>query len=173
MERYKQRGDREVVGELYKRYVHLVYGVCLQYLRNRDDSKDAVMQIFEKLFVSLKEHDVENFKSWLHVTTKNHCLMALRKIKKSDLGENIDTSVMELSQIDHHEDEMELEDNLTLLQKCMEQLKEAQKMCIQLFFIEKKCYNEIVGTTSYPLKKVKSYIQNGKRNLKLCMERSG
>ena len=160
------------MGELYKRYVHLVYGVCLKYLRDRDESKDAVMQIFEKLFVSLKEHDVENFKSWLHVTTKNHCLMALRKAKNKNPSSDIDISIMELSPDEHHEDESELEENLSALKNCMEQLKESQKKCVELFFLKKKCYQEIVSITSYPLKKVKSYIQNGKRNLKICIEKS-
>jgi len=98
--------------------------------------------------------------------------MALRKAKNKNPSSDIDISIMELSPDEHHEDESELEENLSALKNCMEQLKESQKKCVELFFLKKKCYQEIVSITSYPLKKVKSYIQNGKRNLKICIEKS-
>ena len=151
----------------------LVFGVCLKYLKDRDESKDAVMQIFEKLFTVLKTHQIENFKSWLHVTTKNHCLMALRKSGKFAGEEKIDENVMELSYSAHHEDEQSLENDISALKRCIETLKDQQKACIVLFFLEKKCYNEITEITEYSLKNVKSHIQNGKRNLKICMEQGG
>lgn len=166
---YKSKGDNELVGELYKRYSHLVYGVCLKYLKNEDEAKDAVLQIFENLLEDLKKHDIANFKSWLHSVARNHCLMFLRKEQTKQKRVN------EYEATYQHEetfaapfgvhDKEEKEVKLTKLEEAMTYLKEEQRVCIQLFYIEEKCYNEVADITGYEIKKVKSYIQNGKRNL--------
>lgn len=170
---YQKSGDLEILGKLYKEYMHLVYGVCLKYLKNREESQDAVMQIFEKIVVSLTTSEVDNFKSWLYVVSKNHCLMKLRssKHKQESRQEDISASHVENTLTLHHNDgEDTIEDDLSKLDECLEKLKSEQKTCVQLFYLEKKSYVEIVNQTNFDLKKVKSYIQNGKRNLKLCME---
>ena len=168
---YKKTGDLELVGLLYNRYMTLVYGVCLKYLKDREESRDAVMQIFEKLMVSLKEHEISHFKSWLYVTSRNHCLMFLRARKRKNF-EEISPLFMENELILHLQEEPEMENNLTKLEKCMEHLTAEQKDCVMLFYMQQKCYREIVQITGFDDNKVKSYIQNGKRNLKLCMERN-
>ena len=168
---YKTEGDVQVLGELFSRYTSLIYGVCLKYLKDRDDSKDAVMQVFEKLVQSLKEHEIENFKSWLYVTSRNHCLMQIRS-KKGKMTEDISDNLMESDLVLHLEEETELEGNLTKLEKCIQQLVNEQKHCVQLFFLEQKCYKDITGLTGFDLNQVKSFIQNGKRNLKICMEKN-
>ncbi len=169
---YRSSGDVQILGELFSRYTSLIYGVCLKYLKDRDDSKDAVMQVFEKLVVTLREHEIENFKSWLYVTSRNHCLMQIRA-KKGKMTEEISTNLMESDLILHLEEETELESNLSKLEKCIEQLTNEQKHCVQLFYIDQKCYKDITVQTGFNLNKVKSFIQNGKRNLKICMERNG
>ncbi|MBK5278243.1 MAG: sigma-70 family RNA polymerase sigma factor [Bacteroidia bacterium] len=169
---YRSSGDVQILGELFTRYTSLMYGVCLKYLKDRDDSKDAVMQVFEKLVQTLREHEIENFKSWLYVTTRNHCLMQLRA-KKGKMTEELSPYLMETDPFFHLEEETELEWNLSKLEKCMEQLVVEQKRCVQLFYMEQKCYKDITGLTDFNLNQVKSFIQNGKRNLKSCMERNG
>ena len=173
--RYKSSRDLKVLGELYERYMPLVFGVCLKYLKNREDSQDAVMQVFEKLIDQLQKHEVANFKSWLHVLAKNHCLMKMRseKGKHSVEIENNASERMEFSIAPHHSDDDEKEVDLTRLNGCLEQLSEEQKKCVDLFFLQEKSYNQVVESSGYELKKVKSYIQNGKRNLKNCMENHG
>ena len=168
---YKITGDVEVIGELFSRYTSLLYGVCLKYLRDRDDSKDAVMQVFEKLIQTLRQHEIENFKSWLYVITRNHCLMQIRA-KKGKMTEDISSNLMESELVLHLEEETELEGNLTKLEKCIQQLVNEQKHCVQLFFLDQKCYKDITGLTGFDLNQVKSFIQNGKRNLKICMEKN-
>lgn len=172
VEQYKESGDLTLVGTLYNRYMTLVYGVCLKYLKDREESRDAVMQIFEKLMVSLKQHEITHFKSWLYVTSRNHCLMALRA-KKGKNFEGISSDFMENEMLLHLPDEPEMETNLSKLENCIEHLVTEQKDCVKLFYMEQKCYKEIVQITGFDDNKVKSYIQNGKRNLKLCMERNG
>jgi RNA polymerase sigma-70 factor (ECF subfamily) len=172
IENYKKSEDLGIVGALFNRYMTLVYGVCMKYLKDREESKDAVMQVFEKLTVSLKQHDVTHFKSWLYVTSRNHCLMALRA-KKGRNFEEITADFMENEVLMHLQDEPEMEANLTKLEKCMEHLVAEQKDCVSLFYLQQKCYKEIVQITGFDDNKVKSYIQNGKRNLKLCLERNG
>jgi RNA polymerase sigma-70 factor (ECF subfamily) len=169
---YKATGDQALVGVLYNRYMTLVYGVCLKYFKDREESRDAVMQIFEKLMVSLKEHEINHFKSWLYATSRNHCLMALRA-KKGKNFEEISPNFMENGLLLHLQEETELETNLVKLERCIEHLVAEQKDCVTLFYMQQKCYKEIVQITGFDDNKVKSYIQNGKRNLKLCMERNG
>ena len=171
VEQYKESGDLSLVGALYNRYMTLVYGACLKYLKDREESRDAVMQIFEKLMVSLKQHEITHFKSWLYVTSRNHCLMALRA-KKTKNFQGISSDFMENEVLLHLPDEPEMETNLSKLEECIEHLVVEQKDCVKLFYIEQKCYKEIVQITGFDDNKVKSYIQNGKRNLKLCMERN-
>jgi RNA polymerase sigma factor (sigma-70 family) len=169
---YKRSGDLSVLGELFNRYMSLVYGVCLKYLKDREESQDAVMQVFEKLVTSLREHEVEHFKSWLYVTARNHCLMQLRG-RKGKKFEEISPYLMENDRAVHLEDEPEMEANLSKLEKCIETLVSEQKRCVQLFYLEQKCYRDISQLTGYDDNKVKSYIQNGKRNLRICMEHNG
>ncbi len=175
--RFKLTGDLEYPGRLFDKYMHLVYGVCLKYLKEREASKDATMQVFEKLIVELSKRDIENFKPWLHTITKNHCLMQLRSMKvKSSQQEkmlNDEAFFMESSHELHHNDEQVLEQDLEALKNCIEKLKAEQKECIKLFYLKEKCYQEISDELSVELKKVKSFIQNGKRNLKICMEKNG
>ncbi|MBS1505160.1 MAG: sigma-70 family RNA polymerase sigma factor [Bacteroidetes bacterium] len=170
--RYQATGDLEVIGELYKRYTALVYGVCMKYLKDRDEAKDATMQLFEKLIQSLKNHEVENFKSWLYVSARNMCLMKIRSAK-GKFKEEISATDMENEYLLHPEGDQEVEENLDKLEKCINRLVDGQKQCVQLFFLEEKCYKEISVTTGLDLNQVKSFIQNGKRNLKICMEENG
>ena len=174
IQRYKDTGDLQYAGALYQPYMHLVYGVCLKYLKNREESQDAVMHIFEKLTVSLLKHEVKNFKSWLYVLSKNHCLMLLRSKSHQVASRSKDISDrdMENTMLLHHSNDEPLEEDIGKLEKCIEELQNEQKRCVKLFYLESKSYKEIEHVTEYDLKKIKSYIQNGKRNLKNCMERN-
>ncbi len=169
---YKKEEDLSCLGELFARYQSLVYGVCLKYLKDRDEAKDAVMQLFEKLIQTLRVHEVGNFKSWLYVTSRNHCLMQIRA-RKGKFTQEFSPEVMENQLLLHPEVEPELEGNLTKLEKCIETLVNEQKDCVQLFYLQEKCYKDIAQFTGFDMNKVKSFIQNGKRNLKICMERNG
>ena len=168
---YKKSGALDIVGELYNRYTSLTFGVCLKYLKDREESKDAVMQIFERLIVTLKDHEISQFKGWLYVTARNHCLMQLRAGKNKKF-EEISPFLMESGEDEHLQEGPEIESNLSKLERCIDSLPEEQKQCVQLFYLEKKCYKVITELTGYDLNKVKSYIQNGKRNLKICMEKN-
>lgn len=168
---YQQSGSLEVLGELFQTYMPLIYGICLKYLKEKEDSQDAVMQIFEQLIEKLKNHEVKNFKSWLYVLSKNHCLMQLRKTKQQEIV-TIDEQLMETKSFFHHDDNQEQELQLKLMEKCLETLVLEQKISINLFYFQKKCYQEVSQQTGFELGKVKSYIQNGKRNLKNCMEKN-
>jgi RNA polymerase sigma factor (sigma-70 family) len=166
---YKLSGEVSWAGVLYSRYTPLVYGVCLKYLKDREEAKDAVMQLFEKLITTLKTHEIEFFKSWLYVTARNHCLMQLRS-KKGKYSEEISPLLMETAAESHLEEHDEMESNLGKLENCIEKLAHEQKACVKMFFLQQKCYKDITVLTGFDLSKVKSFIQNGKRNLKICME---
>ena len=172
LRRYLNSGDLDLLGELYARYMHLVYGVSLKYLEDREDARDAVMQIFERLITDLPRHQVRVFKSWLYVLTKNHCLMELRsrrQRKKKLPGLEIEQEFME-SEVDLHPLDREERSMEQELRECMEQLKKEQREVIEMFYYQKLCYHEISQKLRIEEKKVKSYLQNGKRNLKICLE---
>lgn len=168
---YQNSGNLEALGVLYHKYMHLIYGVCFNYLKDEEQSKDAVMQIFEELIVKLKIHQVQNFKSWLHVLARNYCLMALRKANKH-LTISIEETFMENTDVVHLDIDETKETHLRIMEKCLETLNEEQRKSVELFYLQEKCYKEIADTTGYAMLKVKSYIQNGKRNLKICIEKN-
>jgi len=174
---YISSGDKKVLGELFLRYSHLVYGICFKYLHNTDDSKDAVMEIFDFLRESLKNQRVRNFKPWLYSVVKNHCLMRLRKKSVENLSvslpedEENETDFMEFPGFIHLINEDKEEERIKLLYKSVYELEKEQQICITLFFLKNKSYKEIYDETGYDFKQVKSYIQNGKRNLRLKLEK--
>ncbi len=169
---YVSEGNTDYFGLLFERYTHLVFGVCMKYLKNTHDAEDAVLGIFEKLLTDLKKHEVLDFKNWLYRVTKNHCLMILRKRKVKDKaeGEIMRDKQQEFMEIvfDEHlpNEDMDVESILISLRGAMNELREEQRTCIELMYLEKKTYQEVSHLTGYSLKQVKSYIQNGKRNLK-------
>jgi len=169
---FKQGGSQDVLAKLYLRYTDLVYGTCLKYLKNAETAKDAVMNIYEELHQKLLQHEVENFKSWLYVVTKNHCLMQLRKEKKMITLE-FQPAIMQSEDFSHLDSVLAKEQEFKKLEQCLERLPAEQKQAIRLFYIENKCYNEIAEQTAMDWNKVRSVIQNGRRNLKICMEKNG
>lgn len=170
---YKSKNDKSIVGELFKRYVKFVFAICMKYLKSIEKSEEAVMQIFEKLFTDLLKHTIENFKSWLHVVTKNHCLLLLRnesnQIKKENELKITSDLFVENHEFLYHNNEDEQENKLNKLQMALDSLSEEQKTCIDLFYLQEKCYDEVSKITGFSMKKVKSYIQNGKRNMKIYL----
>lgn len=172
LQEYLESGDLEILGALFNRYIHLVYGVCLKYIKDREESKDAVNQIFEKLIIEIPKFEIQNFRSWLYVVTKNHCLMEIRKYQseKKQFEKFSADFYMESTDVSHPIDEERDSKLETRLQECIEKLKKEQQKCVQLFYYGQKCYREIANHMGIDEKKVKSYIQNGKRNLKICIE---
>ena len=168
---YKQEGDVRVLGELYQRYMDLIYAVCLKYLKEPAEAQDAVMSIFEELVNKLRKHEVGNFKGWLYTVAKNYCLMALRSNKQIPLTQM--PEFMQLPENPHLENAVEKELNLNRLSKCIEGLSPDQKYTVQLFYLEEKSYKEIAGITQTEWNKVRSLVQNARRNLKICMDKNG
>lgn len=169
VELYKKTADPKVLGELYQRYMDLVYGVCLKYLKHPENAQDSVINIFEELVTKLQKHEVDNFKGWLHTLTRNHCLMRLRSEKKNQKI-NIDVELVQSVENVHLNGELDKEENFLKLDYCLSQLQEEQRKVIELFYLQGKCYNEITSITGMEWNKVRSFIQNGRRNLKLCMD---
>jgi RNA polymerase sigma factor (sigma-70 family) len=171
---YKKSRNADYVGVLYERYSHLILGVCLKYLQNEVEAQDLSVSIFEKLLTDLVKHDVLHFPAWLHMVCKNQCLMHLRALsalsqKQSDLKYFLENDMENANDL-HHEKAMEKEVKLNMLEDCLQLLTEEQKRCIELFYLQEKSYQEIVSSTKLSANNVKSFIQNGKRNLKNCLQ---
>ena len=162
--RYRKRGQRKWVGVLFNRYAHLVLGLCMQYLKDEDRAQDMCMAIFEKLLHELKKRQVTHFKSWLYTLSRNECLMQLRKDgnpKVLAAAEAYTRQVQESETASKALAEVQLDE----LQRALKQLNEAQRTCVERFYLKQQSYAAIAAETGYTLKHVKSHIQNGKRNL--------
>ena len=167
---YRETGDLRILGKLYERHMEMLYAVCYKYLRDEDEAKDAVMAIFEELIEKARTHTIANWKSWLHSVAKNYCLMQLRS-EKIRVDDFFDDDRMESAVFPHLEDDSaEKESTFRYLEKCLEQLNPEQKTTVSLFFLKEKSYRQITEETGYDPNQVKSYLQNGRRNLKLCMD---
>ncbi|HEX6181528.1 MAG TPA: sigma-70 family RNA polymerase sigma factor [Chitinophagaceae bacterium] len=168
---YQQHRQLEILAELYQRYMELVYGVCLKYLPDSETARDAVMNIFEELVQKLPNHDVDNFRGWLYTVAKNHCLMQIRSRKNIKITE-LTTVVVQSDENLHLNGELEKEEHLQKMEQCLGTLPAEQKQCVELFYLQSKSYNEIVEATGFDWKQVRSFIQNGRRNLKICMDKT-
>lgn len=155
-------------GELYKRYIPKIYGLCLKYLGNTESARDAVMDIYQLVSEKIRNYEIDNLNAWLYSVAKNHCLQVIRKEKRT-IFVNIDDTSVETESFFTHTDEAQTPEEIAALEYCMNTLSEEQKTSVKLFFFEEKSYADIVEITGYALSKVKSYIQNGKRNLKTCI----
>jgi RNA polymerase sigma factor (sigma-70 family) len=173
IERFRNGSDKDALGTLFLRYMELVYGVCLKYLGQPEAAQDAVMDIYEHLNRKLPGHEVENFSGWLYMVSKNHCLQHLRK-KSNLLTVSLDDPVMQNGREAHQEDdEFDLnvpEDIADQLHDCISQLPDKQRVCIRMFYFEKRSYADICQMTMLSMDHVRSNIQNGRRNLKKCIQ---
>jgi RNA polymerase sigma factor (sigma-70 family) len=163
--------DNHWLGILFERYTLLLYGVAMKYLKNEEEAKDAVQQVFLKAITELNRYPVQYFKSWLYMVTKNHCLMKLRQ-KTGTISADIDNQQIpdetDPAALHHH---IEKDRTLELMNSSLDELVHEQKQCVTLFYLEKRSYQQIAEQTGYTVMQVKSYIQNGKRNLKHMLEK--
>lgn len=167
---YYTNHENKWIGILLQRYTLLLLGICMKYLKNEEAAKDAVQQIFLKAITEIKKYEIAYFKSWIYVLAKNYCLMQLRnkniiiELSETHLenaDEKIDTSIL-----------FAKEQSYNQLEVAINQLNTEQKTCISLFYLNQKSYLQIAQSTGFSLLQVKSFIQNGKRNLKLIMQKS-
>lgn len=176
MQRYRETGNNWYVGELYKRYSHPVSALCYSYFKNREETEDAVMEVFELVLSDLKKYEVQTFKPWLLTVVRHYCIRRkdkgrremdqhnkLKKNKEHFMELSHELSLDSMDGVAGPDFERELENGIA-------QLKDEQKVCVELFFLKDKSYQEICDITGYPMNKVKSFIQNGKRNLKIYLE---
>lgn len=170
LNRYRKESDGYALGHLLERYTLLLLGVCMKYLRDAELAKDATQQIILKCITEVGKYEITYFKSWLYQVARNHCLMQLRQKNGKSVGLS-ESILLGENPLEEGNEAREREEKLVLLEACLPQLNEEQRVCILKFYIEKKSYQTIAEETGYSLLQVKSYIQNGKRNLKLLMEK--
>lgn len=168
---FKDTGKADYFQQLYERYIPLVYGLCLKYLQNTEESQDATVDIYETLSQKIAGYNIGVFKNWLYSVVKNHCFHILKENKR-EIIVDFDSQIMESDETLTLFSEDRDEEKENALNSCLERLPEPQRLAIQKFFYENKSYADIVEETGFNLKSVKSYIQNGKRNLKICIEKN-
>jgi RNA polymerase sigma factor (sigma-70 family) len=159
--------NNEWLGPLLERYTLLLYGVSMKYLKNPEEARDAAQQIFLKVITELHKYQVSYFSSWLYMIAKNHCLMLLRNQRREITVEQF----VEKADPSEERDPLKDENMLRELEEALQHLNPEQKTCIRMFYLQKKSYQSVALETGYSLSQVKSYIQNGKRNLRLLLEK--
>jgi RNA polymerase sigma-70 factor (ECF subfamily) len=171
LEQFYADHNNEWLGILLQRYTLLLLGVCMKYLKNEDDAKDSVQQIFFKVIQELQKYKVEFFKSWLYMVAKNHCLMKLRD-RQGKITTEINDRLSTKAEEEMNRDRLIQNDHtLELMEEALKELNPEQRQCVTLFYLQKKSYQEVSEVTGYNMLQVKSYIQNGKRNLKILIEK--
>ncbi|MCB9233836.1 MAG: sigma-70 family RNA polymerase sigma factor [Bacteroidia bacterium] len=173
--KYKATEDSTFVGTLYERYSLQIFAICRKYMNDEEEAQDMAMQVFEYLLKELLKYEIQNFKSWLARATKNYCLMRLRKEKRQmarfEDFKNSQESLMESVDFMHPDEEQEREMQVIALREALEGLKDHQRTCVEMFYLQDSSYEEIAAHTGFSMNEVKSYIQNGKRNLKIKLEK--
>jgi RNA polymerase sigma-70 factor (ECF subfamily) len=170
LELYAADGNSEWLGILLERYTLLLFGVCMKYLKDEEEAKDAVQQVFLKVLGEAGKYKIEFFKSWVYMVAKNHCLMKLRS-QQGKYTKEINERFQVAAPDESKSELLENEKTYTLLEEAMLELSKEQQQCVTLFYLQKHSYQQVAQLTGYSLLQVKSYIQNGKRNLKLLVER--
>lgn len=156
------------IGKLLERYTILLFGVCMKYLKDENEAKDGVQQIFLKVLSDISKYKIEYFKSWLYMVAKNHCLMKLRDKGSKYIKELSDQIIDIKPDIKENND---TEAAYEFLEESINNLSKEQRQCVILFYLKKYSYQQISEHSGYSITQVKSYIQNGKRNLKILIER--
>lgn len=175
VEQFAETKQQIYFEELYRRYIHLSYGVCLKMMKNEQDSRDVVSDVFKTLYLKLPTANVQSFKAYVYAVSRNECIAKLRQ-RKSEMKKKEEWQKTEITHSDFMENEGLLAlDNVgpskeKLVEDAVASLGEDQRICIQMFFYDNKSYKDIASQTGYSEKQVKSYLQNGKRNLKIALE---
>jgi len=167
---YKTSANQEALAVFYQRYAGLIYGTCMKYLKDVEKAADASADIYTELVEKLLKYEVDQPKAWLYMLTKNHCLQKLRK-EKNHSESSFSEEFMQSPDDFNLEDMQQKETQLDRMHDCIEQLKLEQKQAITMFYLEKKCYQDIAQITGHAWNQVRSLIQNGRRNLKICLEK--
>jgi RNA polymerase sigma-70 factor (ECF subfamily) len=171
LEQFYNDHNNEWLGILLQRYTLLLLGVSMKYLKNEEDAKDSVQQIFLKVIQELQKYKVEYFKSWLYMVAKNHCLMKLRDRQGKITTEINDRLAAKPGEETDQQTLIQTDYTLDLMEAALKELNAEQQQCVTLFYLQKKSYQEVSDETGFSMLQVKSYIQNGKRNLKLLIEK--
>lgn len=169
LELYYADKNQEWIGILLKRYTLLLLGVCMKYLKDENEAKDSVQQIFLKVLTEVSKYRVDFFKSWLYMVAKNHCLMKLREKGAKGVKE-LHEKQHAYTEVDKNE-LIENEQTYDFLEEAITELSAEQRQCVILFYLKKNSYHQVTEKTGYSLLQVKSYIQNGKRNLKIILDK--
>lgn len=165
---YRRDGNSHWLGVVLQRYTALLLGVAFKYLKDRDQAEDAVQHVFETTLTRLPPEPIANFKGWLYILMRNHCLQQLRD-KNHHLTDDFIASLPATDEDSN--DLLAREQTLEQMNEALELLNTEQKDTIKMFYLEKQSYEQIMGRTGYTFMQVKSYIQNGKRNLRMILEK--
>jgi RNA polymerase sigma-70 factor (ECF subfamily) len=173
LKHYKESGNKELFADLFKKHVSVVYGTCLFYLQDKAEAQDATMQLFERLMLDINNREIDNFKGWLSFVVRNHCISLIRKNKSYQKNmKSYGNFEYEYTAYETEEKIQAVSDDMMIehMKLSLPKLKEGQRICVELFYLQNKSYQDIASETNYTLNEIKSYIQNGKRNLKLLLE---
>ncbi|MCW3109383.1 MAG: polymerase ECF-type sigma factor, partial [Segetibacter sp.] len=139
LNKFYSDGNNQWLGMLLQRYTLLLFGVCMKYLKDEEEAKDAVQQIFLKVITEVQKYKVDYFKSWLYMIAKNLCLMKLRE-KHGRVSVEISDKIASAEDTFTKTELLEKDQTLSLIEEGLNELNAEQKLCVTLFYLQKKSY---------------------------------
>lgn len=167
--RLLREGHRSALADLWDRYAQLLYGVGMKYLKDPEQSKDEVVELFAGLKELVQKHEVKAFRPWLHTVMRNRCLQALRKVRPTT---ELPSELLRATEDHDNSEAMIHEATLQALEQAIEQLAPDQRACITAFHLERYTYQEVAERTGFAVEQVRSHLQNGRRNLRIILQRT-
>jgi RNA polymerase sigma-70 factor (ECF subfamily) len=169
LQKYQVSFEAEYIGELFRRYVPLLYGIGLKYLQSADKAQDAVMQLFETITTQTPLNEIKEFKTGICTLMKNRCLQTLHENHQEKPADS-QTNTIEQHEILSIFEKEQTDEKRRMLQMQVKKLPVEQRIPIIRFFTDEMSYMDIADSTGHKLKQVKGLIGDGMQNLKTYME---
>ena len=169
--KYLKTNDLSYLLELYRPYMHLVYGLAFKYVKDPKQSQEIVYCIFKKLIKDIKRQEVRVFGNWLYNLSLDFCKQWRdRGRTESDqivaLGGSTQTPV----EFYDDKDDDSFEEEISSMEDEVMRIKSQQEKCSQLFFKEQRCFQEIADITGWEVSEIKYHVKNAKRKTNIYQD---
>ena len=163
--------ERKEIRDLFKAYTKDIFGVAYYILKDQQAAKDIIMDVFEVLLKQDSLAKIQNKKAWLLGTSRNLSLKKFNKQIKTQYGLEHKNIIEQIVEKDDQEELIIKNANEEAMLEQLALLKPLQSKCITLYYLKGLSYQQIAKKENISMNDVKSNIQNGKRNLKIKLEK--
>jgi len=164
-------GDANAFGILVSRYKNRVFTLAYNILLQKEDAEEIAQDAFVKAFMALRNFKQQSsFGTWLYRIVVNTALNK-KKLKKFVLTEITGEAINEEpAGIDGLLHRFENKDLKKYLQLAIEALKEEERICITLFYLNELQVSEIHELTGISVANIKVILYRGRKHLYDALE---